>query len=476
MIRRYLSNEERAVSFLLIGAFLLRLYTLSSESLWLDEALMNFRIGNGFRSLLTDWDSHRQGPAYPILMRVWTVLFGTSEFALRLPSVVFGTLAVHALWLIVRRIADSRAAFLTALFAASNPFLIYFSQEARPYAFWLWLIALSHFFLLKCASEPSRLSKIGYVLTTIGALYSHPYGPFVILSQLILLGPLSRDALRAMRRPAVWILAAYLPMAAVFAGTFVRKISNPGIAGGWLTRPTLNMFAETTEEYFFWQPLEWTVLAIVLVGIAANRKRLRQMLFPAALLTSFVVVPWLVSQLVPVYSPRYSQPALLGVLAFAGWTVAQQKRPLQFITAGLILGFTLLPLYNLYTKLDKDPWRQTVSMLSSEFKAGNRLVVFPFYAEHPLRYYLEIDRQNIALPRTVSDLSKSLPDSGTVWFVSAKYSRTDSLDAEFRNLLSARGQQTFQESFPEKKDVNPFVFQLHPITLTRYELFVKSDR
>ena len=47
----------------------------------------------------------QNGPFYFLLLRPWFFLVGTSEFALRYPSVLLGTASVPLFWQVVRQLA-----------------------------------------------------------------------------------------------------------------------------------------------------------------------------------------------------------------------------------------------------------------------------------------------------------------------------------------------------------------------------------
>ena len=61
--------------------------------------------------------------------------FGHSEFAVRLPSLIAGTLVIPVLYELGRELYDRRTGLLAAAFAAVSPLLIWYSQEVRMYEF-----------------------------------------------------------------------------------------------------------------------------------------------------------------------------------------------------------------------------------------------------------------------------------------------------------------------------------------------------
>src|SRR3990170_4981166 len=87
------------IALILIAGLILRLFKLD-QSLWLDEAInVTFVKNLNLHSLIFDYsvgDFHP--PLYHIMMRGWVLLFGTSEIAVRLPSVILGLATVYVVY------------------------------------------------------------------------------------------------------------------------------------------------------------------------------------------------------------------------------------------------------------------------------------------------------------------------------------------------------------------------------------------
>lgn len=125
--------------FILILASFLRFYKLSSFSaLNADEAALGY---NAYSLLLTGYDEHGHPwpvnlesfgdfkPAgYAYLLIPFVRLFGLTELAVRLPSAIFGVLAVFFIYLLTREIINENCALLSALFLAISPWHLHFSR------------------------------------------------------------------------------------------------------------------------------------------------------------------------------------------------------------------------------------------------------------------------------------------------------------------------------------------------------------
>ncbi len=116
-------------------ALALRLLRLDGMSLWIDEVFTWGLIapgrGHDFgQQILAAY----QGPLYHAA--AWPLLrWQDTEFMLRLPAALAGTLAVPLLGLFAARLGGRQAGRLAALFLALSPFAVWYAQEARGYSF-----------------------------------------------------------------------------------------------------------------------------------------------------------------------------------------------------------------------------------------------------------------------------------------------------------------------------------------------------
>ena len=79
---------------ILMAGLFLRIYGLSTESLWLDEGFSVWHSKTDIPLIIKAASSDVQMPLYYILLHYWMGLFGDSEFSIRFLSVIFGLLAV----------------------------------------------------------------------------------------------------------------------------------------------------------------------------------------------------------------------------------------------------------------------------------------------------------------------------------------------------------------------------------------------
>jgi hypothetical protein len=210
-------------------ALAVRLHNLSYHSLWFDEAMSVHwarssvpRILEVGMNLLED----RLPPLYYLFLHYWRLFVGDGEVAVRLPSVLLGTLLIPVVYRLANDLFDARAGSLAAALTALNPFLVWYSQEVRMYALAVLLATLGTWFFLR-ATAVTLLNKrnknvtgyavipywLAYGLCALAGLYTHLYTGFLLPAHALYL------LLTHRRSRRVWLpfILTMLVIAVLFA-------------------------------------------------------------------------------------------------------------------------------------------------------------------------------------------------------------------------------------------------------------------
>jgi len=175
------------LAILLLGLFL-RIYDLSKESIWYDEAgSVMYAELNIFQLLETVASHDCTPPLYYVILHYWIGLFGESEFTIRLFSVIISLSSIYVLYKVGTLLFNKNVGLLSSLILAVSSFHIYYTQEARSYGLMVLLTLLSFYFLIKILKKRKLAASIGYIIASILLMYTHLYGLFVVIAQNIFL-------------------------------------------------------------------------------------------------------------------------------------------------------------------------------------------------------------------------------------------------------------------------------------------------
>jgi mannosyltransferase len=214
-----------ALGAITVLAAVLRFATLGDQSLDHDETVTAARVihANFFQSMGVVIRGERSPPLYYALAWLWSRVWGTGVVGIRSLSAVLGTVTVLFAYLAGRELASRRAGLVVALLVAVNPYLIWYSQEARSYGALVMFGTLGLFFFARARRGHARRPLIGWAVASGLALMTHYFAVFFILPEAVLLLLWSAPARRRATVTAVAAVAllglAMLPLAIVQEGT-----------------------------------------------------------------------------------------------------------------------------------------------------------------------------------------------------------------------------------------------------------------
>ncbi|SEK73246.1 flippase activity-associated protein Agl23 [Haloferax larsenii] len=200
-LRRRVDRTGLAVGAMVVLALAVRLAALGSRPLHWDEA----RVGYwSLRYLESGFFSYRPvagGPLVYLLARPSLALFGTTDFALRLPFALAGALLPGAALLFRARLGNDETVALAAIFAL-NPLLVYYGQFARGDVLAAGFALLVLGFAVRLLDGGSRWNAYGLAAAAALAIAASGFG-IVALACLGVAGVLVFDhaALVASSRP-----------------------------------------------------------------------------------------------------------------------------------------------------------------------------------------------------------------------------------------------------------------------------------
>ncbi|MDX6637107.1 MAG: mannosyltransferase [Solirubrobacterales bacterium] len=182
---------------MIVAGALIRFLTLGAQSFDRDEAVTAARIlqpslGN---TLAIIPDSERTPPLYYVLAWGWSHLFGHGAIGLRSLSALFGTLTIPAAYLAARRLASGRAGLVAAGLVAFNPFLIWYSQEARAYALLILLTGVGLYLFVRALETPTPSAYAAWAVGSALALATHYFAAFLVAPEAIWLVVAARHRL-----------------------------------------------------------------------------------------------------------------------------------------------------------------------------------------------------------------------------------------------------------------------------------------
>ncbi len=383
---------------LLLLAAALRLSTLDLQSFWYDEAYVPVHTLHASLAATLRSVEHRENtpPLWYVLIWGWSRIFGTGEVALRLPSALAGIATVAVAWGIGQQLAGGRTAIAAAALVATNPLLVWYSQEARAYGLFVFLAALAMWCWLRADAEPTPRRLTAFAASGAAALATHYFAVFLVVPMCLWL----------LRRRERWrvMLPAVAAIGAVGVALIPLALAQGGHGTQWIGEWALSARLETIPQYYLTgysgAPLghgvELAVALTILAGIgyglwrALTPRESDAALLALGLAACGVLIPVAMAVGGADYlAPRNVVAATIPLTAgIAAIVVAQRTGRAGMALAGLIvLGFLALSVdVNLSPRLQRGDWRGLAQAIGRTHRA--RVLTTVELGAAPLEYYL----------------------------------------------------------------------------------------
>jgi mannosyltransferase len=404
-MREWVAARSRAfwaVAGLSLLAAALRFATLGVQSYHHDEIVTAARVlGGGFGDAMNAVGySESAPPLYYALAWVWAQLFGTGEFGLRALSALAGVATVPVAYLIGAELRSRRTGLVAAALVAVNPMMLWYSQEARAYALFALLCAVSFLYFLRALERGRRADLLAWGIASALALATHYFAFFPILVEALWL--LRRRGRSTLPGLAVVVLCglALAPLVIHQASTgHAEWIAGHSLAHRlWATGATF-MVGETGEiiarpesPWLALAPFLLAAAALLLLRLRGDGEERRAAAVPLLLAAATVVLPVVLALLAPSKDyvlARNLMPALVPLLVAVaiGVTLRDAPRLGAAIGAALLaysLGFCIAA--SVSPSLQRPDWRTVADRLGDA--ATPRAIVTWTLGQAPLRHYL----------------------------------------------------------------------------------------
>ena len=376
---------------LLLGTFL-RLFHLCVESFWLDETYTATLIQQSANSIITITASDVHPPLFYLLLHFFSMIFGTTEFSMRLPSAIFGIASLFIMWKVGKLLFSKNLALLSTFFLAISPLHIQYSQEARANSLLLLSVLASYYFLFLLQNEKKTKHAILYFIATSLTIWTHNLGIIYIGIQVLWIG---LEAIFQKEESFPWkkwgaalglVAISYAPWISII----IYQIQSVGSGSYWLGFAVWQNFVNSFIS--FTSSILGFILIIPLIVYVSFIKR-KDKNFRIALswgvFTPLII--WTISTfLIPVFLTRNIIPSLPAfvLLAALGLTVFRYK-PLNVALISIFTVSCIINLYSYYTVVQKDQWREVAAYLEQNLTMEDQVYFEESYGKTGLDWYLE---------------------------------------------------------------------------------------
>lgn len=392
----------------IMAAFVVYFAGLSHEAIWYDESVSAAIAGRSAADILRFMPNENHPPLYYLLLHFATRLFGSSEWALRLPSAL-GAVGLVALGAgPARRVLGDRAALAYAGVVLFMPGILIYAHEARMYSLGTFAVTATVLHGFLAAQEGRRRDWIIFGMASLAAAYLHYYGLIAaaLAQACVVLWALvyRREQRKSALLGAGLVLLGYLPWIWVVVGQTARVHRNgfwvPKVSGLGILAVLFRPFAyREIFLSFFPEVRPWMLVALLLslilvvVGVVLVHKRRAKserafaLLLLAVYLGTMLVALAISLVATSIFYNRYMMvcAGILALLVAIG--IGQLPRAWSVAALAVFALANAPTMKNLYTQHFNLPFRQVLQAMESQIKPGDLVVTSSPASLGPSFYY-----------------------------------------------------------------------------------------
>jgi mannosyltransferase len=396
---RALTVEEWAFAAIFIVAAVIRIATINNQSLWADEALTAYEAPLPFGAMInTVLHTETTPPLYFVVIWFWTKVFGTSEVALRAISTIAGIATVAIAYQCARELVSRWAGVVAAALVAVNPYLVWYSQEARSYMLLVALTAAGFLWFIRARDDPSRRNLAWWAALSSLAVMTHFFAGFAVAPEALWL-------LLKWRERIVWAAVGVVAVAQVAMAPIAIADTSASHGTSWIGSNPLvqrvgqgalqwamsNVYRRYTKSEGILGAAALVLIVVLLVVVAGDRAT-RAAVKVGLIVGGFVIVVPIVLALIghDYWLARNVLPAFIPIVtAIAAACVVPRARTVGAALAlVLFVGFSVST-YDVQTtlRLQRPQWRAVARALGPA-PVPRAILVSDGTTGDPLKIYL----------------------------------------------------------------------------------------
>ena len=345
----YLLPVVAVVLFVVLACLNLR------TAVWYDEAYSAYLIRGDFSDIwrMTAIDVHP--PVYYFCLKVWSLIFGSTDFALRSMSVFFAAIGVILAYFWLKRSFGVKEAGIASLALALSPLLLRYSQEMRMYGLVFAIVMGATLVLDIALKSKNKLAWLAYTLLICLGMWTHYFTALAWLTHLVLIACYFKK--HGLQKAVFWVYPLAVVLFLPWLPYFWQQ-SHSIQQGFWIdpvdaTTP-MRLF---TETLIFRDPVEtesWLLVlllaSLMTIGVLfvnvwrKTKKEDRRKLGTLLIMTFLPPVLLMLLSMEPMQSTYMTRYVVYGatlmwsaIAIIIYWAWAQKKRIICGIAAGLMV-------------------------------------------------------------------------------------------------------------------------------------------
>lgn len=371
-------------------------FSITRYSYDLDESWHTYFSQWNLKELLRQASDDPNGPFYNLLLHYWMKIFGNSEVATRMLSVIFSALTAPVIYLLMNKHFSKQAAIFSALIFSVSDFHFFYSHIARVYALINFLAVLSIYFYLEHIKTGGLRNWILYTVVNVLMLYTHLTTIFLLAAQLaagvLFFGESKKNVLKTIAGMAVPVLL-FIPW--VLNSPYFNRPK----PASWMHVPSWQDVKDLLIDFADTEKFLYLFIVLIILGAVLLYNKPRYLRTGFLFLLFCFLIPVICNaivsyKLVPIFMSRYVMASSLSFYMLAGISIS--LFPVNRIFKWLfVAGLISIYAFSLGTKrFTYEDWRTVVNDVKKKKTNRTLIAISPTYQKYSFAYYYNRDYFN----------------------------------------------------------------------------------
>ena len=376
------------------------LETVFNQSLWGDEGFSAILSMKSIPDIIKVISHDTSPPLYNITEHLAFQAFGTSEVVIRGLSFFYFILAIFFTYKIGAFLFSKRTGLFAAILTFLNPFFFTYAFEGRMYSILALGVTASMYFFIKSVVVGGKGNRIGYIIATLWAIYSHHFAFFALAVQGVWF---LFELVFGQRALAKKLFKCFIIIGILYLPWIYPLYKQTQMVGGgfWLGTPTLTDLRNLIYEYLaqgikyeqFKIPLTTIplyqvslYLTFIILVLRRWHKSFKKSFFVVLWFLIPILITWGLSQkFQSIFFNRY----LLFSIPAAMIILTSSRRKYSLILIAVLAIFFAITDFHYFTHPTKLPFRQMAAYVLENKKEGDYLINWNSAAHHlwETKYY-----------------------------------------------------------------------------------------
>lgn len=380
-----------------VVSVLLRYIAIEMNSLAGDEPFSVYFAQMDIPDILRHLKAGNNPPLFEIILHYWIKVFGISEVAVRIPSLLFTGITAAFLYKIGNSFFSKSIGVVASTFFILSNYATFFSHEARTYALFGMLTAISFYLYMRWLNDDKRTRLlVSYAIVNALLLYAHYFGIMVVGIQVLLAIVYAYSDWKKLASFGVSLLFALI-LFAPYIPVVYTQFTTTKDAGTWLQAPqgwaTIEYMLVKFVNVRFAMVAVYAVFIVSLVLMVINWRSLTR---NHVVLIAWFMVPFfgmfVLSYWLPMFHDRYLMHSFVGFCALLAvlsvsiikWPVVKWIVPIVLLVA-MAVGSTRNVDNGRHTK-------EAVAKVQELRTPDTRVVLYPNFRIFAYGYYFDREK------------------------------------------------------------------------------------